>query len=687
MSNHTLCIEGVPAPSENYAPTGGIVGNGDLCLVGGSETDAPTFYVNKPDFWKALSGDRSDGGIKPIARLRFAGMDTKTLHTEQRMDEGLLVLSSKDAEVCIFVDPDVSRAVLRITCAPDAADVTPELSVFSGCGSISLLTRTESCTLAIRRFAGENLLFPCAACAVLRQLPRTKQSERTFVLSCVTDQQTAAYRHEALLLSQNADADDVRARHDAWWARFWDRSCVRLSDARIELHWYAGLYLLACCCGSDRFPPGLYGCFLRSDDVPWGGDYHLNYNYEAPFYGVFSANHPALAAGYPQPLLDFMPEGRRNAEAFLKCRGVYYPVGIGPRGMNTSHAPSKEHNQLFLGQKSDAAYGAIVLILQWNATRDTAFARRVYPYLRAVADFFEDYMRFDGDAYHIDNDAIHEVPFYRADFEWGCEDDRSDDSDNLLSLGLTRALFVAVADMASVLGTDEDRLETWRHIASHIAPFPTYTRSGRTVYRYTRHGQDWDESNSLCIQHIFPAGQVGLCDDDATLEVARNTFFDTDRSLDGNGANSYLPAGARIGVSGTFLRGALHGFYDAYLLPNGLFDLGGGCLEHNGMTVTTVDEMLLQSHQGIVRLFPVWRDDASFLDLRADGAFLVSASQTDGRIADVRIFSEKGMTLRVLNPYKKAALHRQDGTITYWDTSVIETPTHPGETLRIEEAQ
>ncbi len=684
MREHTLYIDGVPAPSKNYAPSGAVVGNGRLCLAGRSAADAPTFTVSRPDFWKALCGDRADGGIKPIARLRLRGMNAAVCCTEQRMDEGLLVLRSEGAEICVFADPDEDRVILRVTRAAGAPDVTPEAEICAGSGSESFLTHTESCTLGVRRFEGEGLLFPCSACIVLRELPQPRQDTRDFVLACVTDQQTPAYRHTALELARSADAEEIRARHDAWWARFWAQSDVRLPDEQIELHWYAGLYLLACCCGSDRFPPGLYGCFLTSDNVPWAGDYHLNYNYQAPFYGVFSANHAELAAGYPQPLLDFMPQGERFARDCLGCRGIYYPVGIGPRGMNTSEAPSLEHNQLFLGQKSDAAYGAVILILQWNAARDTAFARRVYPYLRAVTEFFEDYMRFDGAVYHIDNDAIHEVPFYRSDFEWGCEDDYSSDSDNLLSLGLVRMLFSAIVDVASVLGVDADRIPKWQQIAKRIAPFPTYTRQGRTVYRYTRSGMDWNDGNSLCIQHIFPAGQIGLSDDPETLAVARNTFFDSDRRLDGNGANSYLPAGARIGVSDAFLREGLHRFYDAYLLPNGLFDLGGGCLEHNGMTVTTVNEMLLQSHQGLVRLFPVWRDDASFRDLRADGAFLVSASQTDGVIGGVRIVSEKGCTLRLLNPYKKAALHRQDGTVQIIASATIETPTRPGEELRVE---
>jgi hypothetical protein len=63
--------------------------------------------------------------------------------------------------------------------------------------------------------------------------------------------------------------------------------------------------------------------------------------------------------------------------------------------------------------------------------------------------------------------------------------------------------------------------------------------------------------------------------------------------------------------------------------------------------------MLLQSHDGVLRLFPVWpRDrDARFGDLRARGAFLVSGQWRDGRVRSARIRSERGRECVVQNPW------------------------------------
>ena len=56
---------------------------------------------------------------------------------------------------------------------------------------------------------------------------------------------------------------------------------------------------------------------------------------------------------------------------------------------------------------------------------------------------------------------------------------------------------------------------------------------------------------------------------------------------------------------------------------------GGGGLETAGITLA-VNEMLLQSHQGSLRFFPVWPSarPATFTTLRAVGGFAVSASCT-----------------------------------------------------------
>ena len=133
------------------------------------------------------------------------------------------------------------------------------------------------------------------------------------------------------------------------------------------------------------------------------------------------------------------------------------------------------------------------------------------------------------------------------------------------------------------------------------------------------------------------------------LKIAKNTYFINDRRLDDNGSNSYLPAGARIGVDPDFLIEGIHQNIKEFGLPNRLFRHHGGGIEHLTTIPATVNEMLMQSHEGVIRLFPCWnkKSNASFENLRADGAFLVSAENKNGKLTSLKIKSLRGRTCNV----------------------------------------
>ena len=106
--------------------------------------------------------------------------------------------------------------------------------------------------------------------------------------------------------------------------------------------------------------------------------------------------------------------------------------------------------------------------------------------------------------------------------------------------------------------------------------------------------------------------------------------------------------------------GALDGLkhLQADLLPNGLWACGGSpCIESTLGMANIVQDMLIQSwsdpakdEPGVIRIFPAlpsaWKD-LEFHDLRAEGAFLVSAKRTAGKTEWVRIKSLAGEPCRV----------------------------------------
>ena len=108
-------------------------------------------------------------------------------------------------------------------------------------------------------------------------------------------------------------------------------------------------------------------------------------------------------------------------------------------------------------------------------------------------------------------------------------------------------------------------------------------------------------------------------------------------------------------------------------------------LEGNFAFASGIQEMLLQSHTGIVRIFPAipvsW-NDVSFHNLRTYGAFLISAQKKNGKISQVTVFSEKGGVLRMDYPFGNYPF-TVEGTDKAYElkNNIIELSTIPGQTI------
>jgi alpha-L-fucosidase 2 len=70
---------------------------------------------------------------------------------------------------------------------------------------------------------------------------------------------------------------------------------------------------------------------------------------------------------------------------------------------------------------------------------------------------------------------------------------------------------------------------------------------GEKVFRLAEQGKDWNGNNTLGIQHIFPARQIGLESPPEMLELSRNMIRVMRSWDDFNGTYSFYPAAVQIG--------------------------------------------------------------------------------------------------------------------------------------------
>ncbi|MDR1592909.1 MAG: hypothetical protein LBS43_00315, partial [Prevotellaceae bacterium] len=390
---------------------------------------------------------------------------------------------------------------------------------------------------------------------------------------------------------------ETEKQHKQWWKEYWGKSYVSIPDSIVERQYYVSLYGTASASRDKDFPPGLFGTWITAEQPAWSADYHQNYNHQAPFYALYSANRIEQAEPYYPPLLAFIPRAQYYSEKVLGIAdGILLPVGIGPLGIETTRwsplmekyriswksSGNIEDEGMFWKQRSNASYAVVNLSMQFYHTWDKEFTKRVYPFVRHTALFWENYLKYEDGRYVDYWDAIHEA---------------TDDPKNpILSLGLIKMVMQTAVDMSILTGVDADKREKWLHIRDNLSHYPVFERKGKTVFRYTEEGTEWVNGNTLGIQHIYPAGAIGLDSDPELLKIAYNTIDDMQRWIDGNGSNSFFPAAVRVGYNPDVIMQQLRR-YTEHACPNGFQLDNPHGIENLSTVPNTVNEMLCMGHQ------------------------------------------------------------------------------------------
>ena len=483
------------------------------------------------------------------------------------------------------------------------------------------------------------------------------------------------------------DLKRVEADHKTWWADFWSKSYVNINDSIIEMQYYLSNYNLGSFSRDKDFPPSLFGTCITKERPAWSADYHLNYNHLAPYYGLFSSNHIEQAIPCNIPILAQQERGEYYSDKVCGIKdGILLPVGAGPLGIETTrrnelmetHRLSYiesgyvEDEGLFFGQKSNSAYCVVNMANHFYLTYDQEYTRLYYPFVKGVATFWDNYLTWENDRYVIYHDAIHEGTIGTMN--------------PILSLGLVRLVMQLACDMSHELDVDSDRVEKWQYIIDNLSGYTYQEREDKKVFRYTEEGTDWWINNTLGIQHIYPAGQIGLDSDPELLQVAHNTIDVMQRWIDNNGSNSFFPAAVRVGYNADTILDRMHE-YCANTYSNGFQLNNRHGIENLSTVPNTINEMLCMGHGGVLRVFPVWPKDkdALFYNLRVHGAFLVSAELRAGQVLHVTIFSEKGKDCTIVNPWPGSEVQvvRDGKKSEFFDGDRFTFPTSENEIIQL----
>jgi len=456
--------------------------------------------------------------------------------------------------------------------------------------------------------------------------------------------------------------------------QFWSKSSVAIGDELLENVWYETLHTQRCIYGKCRVPPGLMLPSTLVDYVRWHGDYHMNYNFQQPFWGLYTANHPELAESYYKGV-DFSVEmGRIIAEKYYGCSGIFmqltgYPIaqtddclGCCPMGRMVYMTGWVTHHHWW----------------HYLYTRDRDFLeKRAYPVIRDCASFYGDFLKKGDDGlYHAFPSNVGEDGFSGKPEEY---------QDRAQVMQHIRYIFMIAIKAACELHVDSEFVQFLQERLDNIALDNSIDALPADIGYVREHPLNPPEFGPLQfkgenVQNTRPLrdkthhvwawyfGKLPL----AMMALLRTGRFDPEQDF-------------------TDFRGII----EYWRKPNGLipamtpawYGHTGGWTESLGV-IAPLQEMLLQSWTNVIEVFAAWpRDiDASFSSLRAEGAFLVSASQSNGNIGDITILSEKGQDCLLRLPWESAVLTRvdsEDRSVVSAEEGFVTFGTSPGATYQL----
>ncbi len=434
--------------------------------------------------------------------------------------------------------------------------------------------------------------------------------------------------------------------------QFWAKSGVTIADPIMENLWYQILHARRCIYRDDTVPPGLFMPSTIGDYSVWHGDYHWNYNFEAPFWGNYTANHFEIGDAYFQAMDYMLQIGRQIAHDYYHCRGAFiqltgYPI----------HALDDPYGT---GSLSRMAYmtGWAMQPYWWRYqySQDKDWLReKGYPVIRDCALFFTDFLnKGDDGLYHAFPSCEEESKF---------TGDPNDYTDRAEVLQHIRYSLRAAILASQELGVDEAFRAEWQDRLDNMAPDNNkyfgnqYDPSLKGLEKWCAdssppqwgYGKPYDrqprEAPSGASPLVGRFGSWWLAHPGGAISMLRDGRFVADRDYD---------------VMREFVETTRH--------PNGLMFTASDYGYHSWVfneelaIIAPLQEMMLQSWDGILRIFPAWPTDveASFRTFRAQGAFLVSASWANGAVTSAEIFSEVGGRCRLYPLWAQAGVQVTD---------------------------
>ncbi len=377
-------------------------------------------------------------------------------------------------------------------------------------------------------------------------------------------------------LDTDEEINGLYEQHLKWWQDYYKLSYADFGDKNLNRLYYGSQYLFACCTREGETAPGLYGVWTNNDRMKWQGDYHLNYNFQSPYYGSYSSNR---LREFSQPLFEVIarnidkglasaadPDCIKSIEStwYWATRedlhngiedAVLYPVGI--KQYDTPFGSS------YLNQTMNALFCASQVLSYYRYTLDKEWlfeehetpegnTYTLYDFLVYDANFYAQWIEKKG--LRIDDEYIKDSPSgldghaltkkhsqnYTDKYPEYTEDMGDDycyvlydgaqegsfDFNPSVITGGVKNLMEGLIEIGKEHAPSAEKYEMWQDIADHIVgPEVTiFERNGKEIFGLSEDRGIRSISAPVNMEFVHPGDQLGFDSDPYLLEVGRNTM-------------------------------------------------------------------------------------------------------------------------------------------------------------------
>ena len=474
----------------------------------------------------------------------------------------------------------------------------------------------------------------------------------------VADPLAAAMR----LLAGARDGNTLEKEHKKWWRDYNARSSMTIPDQKLEALYYAEMYKLGCCARPDGMAMTLQGLWTADGDMPpWAGDYHLDYNVQFCYLPVYATNHLDLGFSYYDTFFKMLPRFRKNCREFFGVEGAYPGCAIGFNGARITGYVQTEFSP------GNMAFLSFLYYWHYRYSLDQKFLlEKAYPMLKGAFQVYDHLLEPD------ENGVLHLEVCHSPEF--GESSPAAWHRDSNYDAAWIKFLCNTLLEIAAILRHDDPDQARYHDILAHLYPLPFKEKdpfyimpAGLQIAAGTLFNHSHRHQSHLF--GIFPTEQIRLNQNaatDALIQLSLDAIRWYGYGEWGGGSYPWFSIIAgRVGKAR--MAKAMLDEYFHYITPNSMH-VNGDSREHGFSFFTNTPmtleggttylfalvEMLLQSWDGVIRVFPTLPEDyldAEFNHYLAEGGVEVSARRRGGVTTRVVLAPSRTGEIRLANSF------------------------------------